>query len=665
MSIEGLKNTQWNVDKKINEISAYGSLLYVSTNFGVVVVDAEKGVISQSCVLNTKVYSACEKDNQVYIATSKGVMTVSKTMNIQDRNNWTLFPVAPKYTYGTSFADTEINKIVLYKDQVHFLVPGKLICALKPDGTLEKAIDWGPTNMLVSNDNLIAFKQNIVYNFSDLYTFTYGYVSLGDLTAVTSGGNNSFWVGCNNHHLSKVQLIAGDNNATVLKSDLYVNGPLSNTPFSMQYSNNKLLVVGGGYFWFGYNYPPQFSTYNESIWKNCDANQVRSVYSGAKDFTSVAEDPLKPGHYFISGWLDGVYEFNGVDCVKYYDTSNSTLQSISNSYKDIRVTALNYDSNNNLWMTNTLVSSNIKMMDKDGNWKQYAFQPLLSVMYPDRFFCDSYGNKWIGVSLQKAALFVWNDNKTVDNLTDDTYQYLQQFVDQDGTPFTAGIKAIKEDLEGNIWLGTKTGPYKVYNSSTIASKTIVLNKIKIPRNDGTNYVDILLENVEINDIAIDGANQKWFGTENSGVYLISADGLSTIYHFTKENSILPSNRIVSLAIDKKTGLVYIGTDRGIVSYQSSYVEGSNDYSNVYTYPNPVRPDYYGDITVKGLQFDSAVKITDLNGNIINQGTSSGGTYIWNGKDIRGVRVKTGVYLVFAATESGDQGVVTKIMVVNY
>jgi hypothetical protein len=670
VNIPGIKNTQWNVDKKINEISASDTRLYVSTNFGVVIIDAEKGVVKESCILNSEVYSACEKEENVYLATNKGVLMANRTTNLQDRNNWNLFPVSSKYPYSNmSFADTEIKKICLYKGLVHFLVAGKLICALKADGSIERAIDWGPTDMVSSDGKLIAIKLNTIYNFTDLFTFDYATNTLGNILSIVPATDNTFWVGFDKNNLSQVQISSGNNTTSILLQKLHEEGPLSNYPAQMKYEQGKLLVVGGGFEYNRFMYPAAFSIYDANKWQNSDINQINQFNGNSSyDFSSVAMDPSNPNHYFVASWGEGIYEFNGTECVKLYNTTNSTLQDIASNVPShyIRVTGLKYDSNNNLWMVNTLVDNTVTMMTKNGEWKKYSFPELRNLESLTDIMIDQYRNKWIIASMKQARILIWKDNGTVDDVSDDTYRYNSNFVDQDGNKLDfIQIKAIKEDLEGNIWLGTNIGPFKIYNSSNIVNKDLVLNKIKIPRNDGTNYVDILLENVDINDIVIDGANQKWVATETSGIYLISADGLSTIYHFTKDNSILPSNRVLSLAIDKASGLLYIGTDKGIVSYQSSFVQGNSDYSNVYTYPNPVRPDYYGDITIKGLQYDSAVKITDMNGNILNQGTSSGGTYIWNGKDIRGLRAKTGVYLVFAATETGDQGVVTKIMIVNY
>jgi hypothetical protein len=146
--------------------------------------------------------------------------------------------------------------------------------------------------------------------------------------------------------------------------------------------------------------------------------------------------------------------------------------------------------------------------------------------------------------------------------------------------------------------------------------------------------------------------------------VVSANGMETYHTFTKDNSILPSNNVLSLAIDPTTGKVFIGTENGLVAYMGEATEGAKDYSSVYAYPNPVRPEYDGPVTVSGLKENSTVKITDVKGNLINQGESLGGQYIWNGKNMQRNRVETGTYLVFGSSEDGLEGVVAKIMVVS-
>ena len=173
-------------------------------------------------------------------------------------------------------------------------------------------------------------------------------------------------------------------------------------------------------------------------------------------------------------------------------------------------------------------------------------------------------------------------------------------------------------------------------------------------------------NEAINAIAVDGANRKWIGTANNGIYLLSADGLETFHHFTEENSPLLSNSIESIAIHPRTGEVFIGTSKGLVSYQSDATEAASSFeeNSVHAYPNPVRPDYGGVITVTGLVYDSDVKIVDAAGHLIHQGTSLGGQFTWDGRNRQGKRVSTGIYMVLAADRNGKEGVVTKIAFVR-
>ena len=174
----------------------------------------------------------------------------------------------------------------------------------------------------------------------------------------------------------------------------------------------------------------------------------------------------------------------------------------------------------------------------------------------------------------------------------------------------------------------------------------------------------LLETETVNAIAVDGANRKWIGTKNSGIYLISENGEKEILHFTKENSPLLSNTITTIAINQLSGEVFIGTDEGLISYQGDAIEGKNTFENVFVYPNPVRENYDGPVTVTGLVENTDIKITDISGNLVYSTTSLGGQAVWDGKNLNGNRVRTGVYLVFCADEFGEETHITKLLFIN-
>jgi ligand-binding sensor domain-containing protein len=200
------------------------------------------------------------------------------------------------------------------------------------------------------------------------------------------------------------------------------------------------------------------------------------------------------------------------------------------------------------------------------------------------------------------------------------------------------------------------------SSQDIAEKNKVFTQPKINRNDDTDLADYLLGEVYCYVIAIDKAQRKWIGTKDAGVFLISNDNATEIAHFTTENSPLLSNEIYDIVIDESTGIVYIATVNGLCSYQTDITSnyGTLDEDNVYSYPNPVSPDYTGPITIRGLYNQCQIKITTSSGYIVHKGVVSGGSYQWDGCDQNGDRVASGVYMVLVETPEGSKGCVTKI-----
>jgi hypothetical protein len=206
----------------------------------------------------------------------------------------------------------------------------------------------------------------------------------------------------------------------------------------------------------------------------------------------------------------------------------------------------------------------------------------------------------------------------------------------------------------------------LYTPSKAFDDNYHFTKIKVPRNDGTNYADYLLDGVYTTCLTIDAANRKWIGTLNNGLYLITGDGLETVHHFTQTNSPLPSNTIEGLALNQGSGELYIGTDKGLVSYTTDATRGESEYveEKVYAYPNPVTADYTGIVTIVGLKTNSHVKIINTAGRLMAEGTSLGGNFTWDGRTPQGQRVASGIYYVLGSDEEGNEGIVTKIVFVR-
>ncbi|MBR4721790.1 MAG: Por secretion system protein, partial [Muribaculaceae bacterium] len=267
----------------------------------------------------------------------------------------------------------------------------------------------------------------------------------------------------------------------------------------------------------------------------------------------------------------------------------------------------------------------------------------------------------------EQGLYCYNTNNTPENFGDDRYIYWSSFTDQDSKSFAPTyLHCITEDKRGKIWVGTSSGVIELASQSSMFDENMRINRIKVPRNDGTNYADYLLDGESALCIAIDSSDRKWIGTASAGVYLVSEDGSQILQHFTTENSYLPSNKIGAILCDPKSNSVFFGTEFGLVEYSGTSSPASPDYSDVVAYPNPVTPDYTGLITIKGLMENSLVKISDSAGNVFYTTRSEGGMATWNGCNAEGQRVKSGVYFVLSSQNANgsSSGVVTKILIVN-
>lgn len=442
-----------------------------------------------------------------------------------------------------------------------------------------------------------------------------------------------------------------------------------NYPYYMNFAGERLLITGGGHIANRLDRPGTIMTFENNTWNSFQeegiSEQTKHRYD---DINCIVQDPKDATHHFAASAGEGIYEFKDGKFINWYSMHNSPLESAvpnepwADSY--VRVNGLIYDKENNLWMVSCETQHAVSVLMKNGDWASLHYPEIVKASNFGRTIFDKRGWLWATSSrIESGGLFCLNYNGTIADTSDDQHRFITRFTNQDGALLEQlAVYCIAEDKEGVIWIGTNRGPLVLNNPSRYFNDNFYCTQIKVPRNDDSGLADFLLVNEAINAIAIDGANRKWIGTASNGIYLISADGMETIHHFTEENSPLLSNSIVSIAIHPRTGEVFIGTGKGLVSYQSDATEAENSFkeSNVRAYPNPVRPDYSGVITVTGMVYDSDVKIVDTAGHLIYQGTSLGGQFTWDGRNKQGRRVATGIYMVLAADSEGKEGIVTKI-----
>lgn len=442
------------------------------------------------------------------------------------------------------------------------------------------------------------------------------------------------------------------------------DGPASNKFYRLYINKNKLYAVAGAWSQEkDCNNMGEVHVWNGEKWEEFEQPSDASLGHLYRDLLCLDFDPSKEGHIMV-GSKAGLYEFQDGKFIKYYNKDNTSVitSPLGNNYTII--SSVKYDARGKLWLLNSLGDNSILSFDQTTQeWKHYPHSEIGS---NDRYnltgliIGKNNGNIWfVNNYYEKNRLYKYNYN------TDELTMYGPTFTNEDGRDITPiYVHCLAEDRNGNIWIGTTSGPLYL-SMSDIQNGNNIFTQHKVPRNDNTNYADYLLDNSNIRCIAVDGANQKWFGTDN-GVYLVSDDCNTQIYHFDTDNSPLISNIVYSIAVNNNTGKVYFATDKGLCSFNNRIVGSNSEMTkdNVYAYPNPVKPDYTGKINIVGLSFNANIKIVSTNGTLINEGRSAGGSYSWDGCDLNGKKVASGIYMVETATESGEKGIVCKIAIIR-
>ena len=450
-------------------------------------------------------------------------------------------------------------------------------------------------------------------------------------------------------------------------------GPDYNHFYEAKFLNGKLYTTGG-YFISGIPdpvYPGIIQVYDGNDWMTYEENIGDKTGYRYIDINCLDVMPGNP-QYVIAGGRSGMYEFNDGKLVRYHNKDNSPLRGafdrgneLGNEY--VLISGMKFDNNGHLWVLNNQTQGvtllefdpvenkwtdhHNKILTNDNGIGKHTFRSL---------FIDSRGLLWfVNDNWVEPAVFCCD-------MSNDAIVKYDNFVNQDGQRYSVSwITCVCEDKEGNIWVGTDKGPFMIQKNE-IGESSVTFYQVKIPRNDGSNFADYLLNNVSISAIAIDGGNRKWFGSDNAGVFLMSADNMEQLQSFTTSNSKLISDNIAYISINPTSGEVFFLSDKGLCSYQSDANNPAETMDNdqIRAYPNPVTPDYTGLITVTGLTYDADVKITSSNGALIAEGRSNGGMFTWDGCDRQGRRVASGIYMVVTATSDGKKGTVCKIAVIN-
>ncbi len=665
-------------NKGIYSVHMEGTLAYLGCGFGIVLVDLERREVRETWFIGpsgsqVQVNGITIWNDSIYAATNTGLYTASTNApNLAAFSSW-----ARRSDMPQAMANGPFNAVARLGDRILLnyrssLPEADTLLLLDQSNTFQR---YSPLygrrnlNLDVSTNGEFVIIAHVLdihrYNVAlEEITFQFGYEGTAPFpNQAIHGSDGAFWVADR-----ELGLVRGEGFGE--GRSIVPNGPRGAASVRMDSREGVLFVATGG---VEGNWTNSFSKegvhhYADGEWRTNDRDNT-PLLVGANDFgealndvMNVAIDPRDPTRAFAASWDEGLLEFKDRVPIRFLNNTNSGLEAeLNGAPNKVNSAGLSFDGDGNLWVTNASVPAVIKVLTKDGEWFSYNPGGILgSNFLVSDILAATNGFKWV-IRPRGNGMLVFNDNGTLDNTADDSYRLLNNIEGSGGLP-SQDVFSFAEDKEGQIWVGTNRGvavfytPDAIFGTGNFDAQQILIEQ------DGN--VQILLETETVSAIAVDGANRKWIGTQNSGVFLVSADGRQELQHFTRLNSPLPSDAITSIAIDGVSGEVFFGTDRGILSYRSDATEGAFENTCASVYPNPVREDHTGPIAITGLVRDSEVKITDIAGNLVYRTTSLGGQAVWPGTDMGGNRVSTGVYLVLVADRFGSTKCNTKVLVVR-
>lgn len=700
VNMPDIKNANSVGSHNINDIAFKGDDFYVATDFGLVVYNNSKNEVRETVFTPKEVMHVDASSLFVAMGLKEGALYVaSADKNIKNLSDFNVFNLGMADCHG----------LIAKGDKLYWCIWGEIFRIFNIDintGTfgIDAQIEvdgqnqgiWGCNNWKIYRGS---HGYDYVFNGDGIFTFDEdGKISKLSSAKVPAtsvllygGDSKSVWEGDSN----------GLRHMDYSSSDpVAIGGYIKGSDLSLKQIHAMYTGQSGKIYLYGLDQNSTFNAYYDrskpSTILTLENGEFKDVAGKEVDFENgnsgvkgpnammrthrLCEDPQDPSAYYIGSFFEGVYHIkDNKQLHKYYATSAGFEMAYNYA---CNVYAVGVDNFGNLWVYDDTESSNDsskrihvlssenrnKAITTPSDWKGFPVKGKTSDNW-ENFILPCRKSNYTIITLGKYEKdFVIIDSRNTPSPSDDRLIVVDTQIDQDGKEFdsTIGLTCVAEDNNGRLWFGSEKGVYEITDISKVTSNVATIKRMKVARNDGTNLADYLLENVTVSGIAVDAANKKWISTIGSGVYLVSENGDRILEHYTVDNSILTSNHVYSVACDPASNKVYFGTPNGLVEYSSTTSPAADSYSDVYAYPNPVRPDYTGWITVTGLMDNSLVKIADANGNVFHQGRSEGGMFVWDGCNSAGERVKTGVYYVLASQNATgtSSACVTKIMVIN-
>lgn len=660
------RSTTLTGDKSIHSIRFHDGKVYLNCAFGIVVVNLQKAEISETYYLGN-VNDLAFLPDTIVAATNGGLRFAPLGVNLAVPDHWshdttsllvgkvvkrletcnaTLLALA--YDYDTAGGtDSSVGTVYHGTFSTSFapLVSDKIVSMRCHGHTLMVATDH---QLLLYEQGLSAVPQT----FDDISWMS---MSITDVDMDNAGSLwfAHMWAGLVEYDLHGNKDINGRT----------PNGPVSDNAYRLlPWKERMMLCPGGRNTTYASLYlPAQLSIFDHEKWSTLPS---RSVLDTLHDIVDVAVNPADPREWLAASWGHGIVRIVDGEVKEVYNEGNTDgaiTATRTDKWRSVRTGAVVFDAGGTAWILNSLADHAVVSRSPEGKWSSYEVPNMLADMDVDKLVFDSIrGYLWFAGRANRLYVFHTEDGKV---------QSAYVNPNNGSKVKTASINCFVQDQDGDLWLGTNKGIKKIYDGYKAFDngghgEVAPCTATNILFSEG-GIVEYLMAYENVTCMAVDGGNRKWVGTAGGGLYLLSANGLRQLEHFTATNSPLLSNKIISVAVNPVSGEVFIGTDQGLQSYRGTAVNAtSQNSSDIYAFPNPVKPGYAGNIAIKGFSRNALVHITDAAGHTVFSTMAHGGQALWNGRTNSGDRVATGVYFVFASDVAGGTRAVTKILFIK-
>jgi len=644
-NIPDIKNLNIIGSKRINSVYFKSKLMYLCTDFAIVVLDPERREIKESYVLQQsseilQIKALTTLNGDFYAATSGGIYIASEANpSLQNFASWTPISIVPQ-----QYIFTHKGQLFSSSYDTVYRITGTILTPLYSSGAPIVQIRQGMNDIYVceQSDDRRAI---MTLNQNGLLADSVFNINPND---VVETAPNELWEADEWEGLIRL---------TDRKNKNYYNpnGVYSNSFYKLSLFNDDVIVSAGGELgWVAALNSGGFSKYSNGQWTWFNRTVGTPGMDSVIDITDVVVDK-KTNYIYASSYGGGLMEIHPDNTTTVYKNNGFIQGQIGNPTANI-IVDLVFDDDNNLWMSNYSAPDQLVVKKADGGWQKFSFPYNASEKSAGEIVIDDIGQKWM-VAPRGIGVYVLNDNNTIDNKNDDDMRLITVGAGNGNLP-NNNVSSIVKDRNGKIWIGTSDGIAIMNCPESVLTNSGCDAELKIVKYDLN--AGLLFQRENVNTIAVDGANNKWIGT-NNGVWLISDDAEKILARFTKDNSPLPSNEVTSIVITPGGGEVFFATNAGLVSYRGNATEGIKDNSSILIFPNPVPANYEGTIAVKNLVENADVRITDVAGQLVYRTKAQGGQAVWDGKNYLGKHPRTGVYYVFVTNQDGSETKVGKFI----